>query len=125
VRQPARAIDPVEAANSRQSLETIMANTLHLQQTYRQTLDGLSTTIRAIVRAVAAEHTLALRAATKAASPRQSLPEVRAMYVPPLDPHQESDVIALSTRSSSQTPASCPSSPRARLLRASRQPDAG
>jgi hypothetical protein len=60
----------------------MMAHVLHSQQTYRRTLGGARATIRAILRAVTAEHTLALRAATKAASPRQSLAEVRAMYVP-------------------------------------------
>jgi hypothetical protein len=64
-----------------------MAHVLHLQQTYRRALGGARATIRAILRAVTAEHTLALRAATRAASPRQSLAEVRAMYVPS-DPHQ-------------------------------------
>ena len=117
------SIDPVEAANSRQNPETMMAHILHLQQTYRQARRGVSATIRAVVRAVAAEHTLAMRAATKAASPRQSLAEVRAMYVPPLGPHQEVDVVARSTSSAAQTPGSCSSSPRARLLRAWRQPD--
>jgi hypothetical protein len=65
----------------------MMAHVLHLQQTYRRTLDEARATIRAILRAVTAEHTLALRAATRAASPRQSLAEVRAMYVPS-EPHQ-------------------------------------
>ena len=65
----------------------MMAHVLHLQQTYRRTLDGVRATIGAVLRAVTAEHTLALRAATKAASPRQSLAEVRAMYVPS-EPHQ-------------------------------------
>ena len=60
---------------------------LHLQRTYRRMLGGVRATIGAILRAVTAEHTLALRAATKAASPRQSLAEVRAMYVPS-EPHQ-------------------------------------
>ena len=64
-----------------------MAHVLHLQQTYRLTLGGARATIRAILHAVTAEHTLALRAATKAASPRQSLAEVRAMYVPS-EPHR-------------------------------------
>ena len=64
-----------------------MAHVLHLQQTYRRTLGGVRATIGAILGAVTAEHTLALRAATKAASPRQSLAEVRAMYVPS-EPHQ-------------------------------------
>jgi hypothetical protein len=64
------------------AVEAMMAHVLQLQQSYRRTLGGARATIRAILRAVTAEHTLALRAATKAASPRQSLGEVRAMYVP-------------------------------------------
>ena len=60
---------------------------LHLQRTFRRMLGGVRATIGASLRAVTAEHTLALRAATKAASPRQSLAEVRAMYVPS-EPHQ-------------------------------------
>jgi hypothetical protein len=40
-------------------------------------LGGVRATIGAILGAVTAEHTLALRAATKAASPRRSLAEVR------------------------------------------------
>lgn len=59
-----------------------MAHVMRLQQTYRQALRGLGATIRAIVRAVASEHTLALRAAAKAALPGQSLAEVRGMYLP-------------------------------------------
>jgi hypothetical protein len=77
----------VHQRKSRQTLETIMANIFRLQQTSRWTLEGVGASIRAIARAVAAEHTLALRAATKTASPRQSLAEVRAMYVPS-EPHQ-------------------------------------
>ena len=69
------------------AVEAMMAHVLHLQQTYRRTLSGVRATIGAILRAVTAEHTLALRAATRAASPRQSLAEVRAMYVPS-EPHQ-------------------------------------
>jgi hypothetical protein len=59
-----------------------MANTFRLQQTSRGTFEGVRASIRAVLLAVTAEHTRALRAATKAASPRQSLAEVRAMYVP-------------------------------------------
>jgi hypothetical protein len=88
------SIYPVEAANSRQSLETTMANILHMQHTRRPTLEGVTATIRAIARAVAAEHKLALRAATQAASPHQRLSEVRAMYVPSPDSRQESDAVA-------------------------------
>ncbi len=65
-----------------------MAHVLHLQQTYQRTLDGVRATIRAILSAVTVEHTLALRATTKAALPRQSLAEVRAMYVSPQEPPQ-------------------------------------
>ena len=64
-----------------------MAHVLHLQRTFRGALDDVRATIHDVVRAIAAEHTRALRAATKAASPRQSLAEVRAMYVPP-EPQQ-------------------------------------
>ena len=78
-----------------------MAHALPLQQTYRRTLGGVRATIRAILRAVTAEHTLALRAATKAASPRQSLAEVRAMYVPPREPRQEDDAVAQRAKSAS------------------------
>ena len=95
------SIHPIEAANSRQSLEATMAHVLDLQQTYRRTLGGARATIRAILRAVTAEHTLALRAATKAASPRQSLAEVRAMYVPPLEPHREGDAGSQGAKSAS------------------------
>ena len=70
---------------------------LHLPQTYRRTLGGVRATIGAILRAVTAEHTLALRAATKAASPRQSLSEVRAMYVPS-EPHEHGTNLAVMTR---------------------------
>ena len=69
------------------AVEAMMAHVLHLQQTYRRMLGGVRATIGAILGAVTAEHTLALRAATKAASPRQSLAEVGAMYVPS-EPHQ-------------------------------------
>ena len=76
-----------------------MAHVFHLQQAYRRTLGGVRATIRAILSAVTAEHTLALRAATKAALPRQSLAEVRAMYVSsPQEPRQEDDAIAQSTK---------------------------
>ena len=76
-----------------------MAHVLHLQQTYRRTLGGVRAAIRAILSAATAEHTLALRAATRAALPRQSLAEVRAMYVSPLEPRQEDGAIAQSTKS--------------------------
>jgi hypothetical protein len=71
-----------DSAATDHAVEAMMADVLHLQQTYRRTLGGVRATIRAILRVVTSEHTLALRATTKAASPRQSLAEVRAMYVP-------------------------------------------
>ena len=78
-----------------------MAHILHWKQTYRQTRSGLVATIRTIARAVSAEHTLAQRAAAKAASPRQSLADVRAMYVPTGESQQQSDVVAQGKRSES------------------------
>jgi hypothetical protein len=93
------SIHPIEAANLRPSPEATMAHALHLQQTDRRTRGGVRAAIRAILSAVTAEHTLALRAATKAALPRQSLAEVRAMYVSPLEPPQRDDAIEQSTKS--------------------------
>ena len=95
------SIHPIEAANLRPSPEATMAHVLPLQHTYRRTLGGVRATIRAILSAVTAEHTLALRAATKAASPRQSLAEVRAMYLSPREPHQEDDAVAQRAKSAS------------------------
>jgi hypothetical protein len=69
----------------RRSLETIMANTWHLQQASRWTVDRVRAALRALARAVAADHAQALDATTKAASPRKSQAEVRAMYTTPLD----------------------------------------
>ena len=76
----------MEAANSRQSLETIMTHALQLP--YQSGAPRLFTAIRALGSAVAAEHTRALRAATKAARPRQNLTELRALYARPLDPNR-------------------------------------
>lgn len=69
-----------------------------LQQTVRRTRSGVVATIRAVMRAVGAEHTLAQRAAAKAESPRQSLAEVRAMYVPTGESQQEGDAVARNKR---------------------------
>ena len=74
-----------------------MAHILHLKKTYRRTRSGVVATIRAIARVVAAEHSLAQHAAAKAASPRRSLAEVRAMYVPTGESQQESEVVAKDT----------------------------
>jgi hypothetical protein len=95
------SIDPIEAANLRQSQETTMSHVLHLQQARWRTLEAVGATIRAIVRAVSAEHALAQQAATKAALPRQSLAEVRAMYVSTREPQHEGDVVAQSTKCAS------------------------
>ena len=56
------------------------AQTMHLPQAYRREFAGFGATVREIVSAVATEQTLALRASTKAALPRQNLTELRAMY---------------------------------------------
>ena len=56
------------------------AQTMHLPQAYRREFGGFGATVREIVSAVATEQTLALRASTKAALPRQNLTELRAMY---------------------------------------------
>lgn len=71
-----------------------MAHILQLQHSPRQTLERVNARIGAIARAVVAERSLALRAATKAASPRQCLAEVRAMCVQSLALDQQSDFIA-------------------------------
>ena len=70
-----------------------MAHILHLQHAPRWTFERVNATIRAIGRTVLTERSLALRAATKATSPRQCVAEVRAMYALRLDPQQESDVV--------------------------------
>ena len=56
------------------------AQALHLPQAYRRESAGFGATVREIASAVATEQTLALRASTKAALPRQNLTELRAMY---------------------------------------------
>ena len=66
-----------------------MANTLQLHPSARWTLNGFGAWMRAIVRTLAAEHTLALNAASKADLPRQRMAEVRAMYLPTSDRQQE------------------------------------
>jgi hypothetical protein len=95
------SIHPIEAANSRPGQEATMADALQLQQTYRRIPGGVRAAIHAILSAVTAEHTLALRAATKAALPRQRLAEVRAMYVSPQEHRWEDDATAQSTKSDS------------------------
>lgn len=58
-----------------------MDHILYRQPTYPQAYQILRT-IDHVIRALTHEHTLALQAAEMSRSPRQSLPEVRAMYVP-------------------------------------------
>lgn len=70
-----------------------MAHTLRLKQTYRRSGSGVIAAIDETARAIAAEHALALRAAEKAASPRQSVAEVRAMYLPACEPQQDDDAM--------------------------------
>jgi hypothetical protein len=78
-----------------------MAHALDFQQTSQRTLGGVPAAICAIFRLVTAEHTLALRAATKAVLLRQSLTEVRAMYVSQLELPKADDAVAQSTKSES------------------------
>lgn len=74
-----------------------MAHILHWKQAYPWTRSEVIGTIGTVMRAVTREYGLALQAAAKAISPRQSLAEVRAMYVPMRESQQESDVVAQST----------------------------
>jgi hypothetical protein len=57
-----------------------MTQALHLPQAHRWDFAGFGATIREIGSALATEHTLALRASTKADLPRQNLTELRAIY---------------------------------------------
>ncbi len=66
-----------------------MAHALRWKQTYLPTRNGAIATISAAARVIAEEQALALRAAEKAASPRQSVAELRAMYVEAAEPQQE------------------------------------
>jgi hypothetical protein len=59
-----------------------MAQTLNWLEPSPKTRKRVTRTIRTVLWALIHEHTLALQAATKAASPRRSLAEVRAMYLP-------------------------------------------
>lgn len=81
-----------------------MDHILYWQKTYRWTLSVIGT-IGTVMRAVTREHTLALHAATKALSPRQSLPEVRAMYVPTAQSQQEMPTDALGKAIDTRTKA--------------------
>ena len=76
-----------------------MAHTLRLKQGYRPIRGGAIDTIGAAARVLAEEQALALRAAEKAASPRQNLAELRAMYLPAGEPKQETDSREKTTKS--------------------------
>ena len=67
-----------------------MADTLRMKYTYRRNQSGAAK-IGEVVRAIAAEHTLALSAAAKAESPRRNVARVRAMYVPTPELTSDSD----------------------------------
>ncbi|MEO8187251.1 MAG: hypothetical protein ABI580_07810 [Burkholderiaceae bacterium] len=76
-----------------------MAHALRWKQTYLPTRNGAITTIGAAARMIAEEQALALRAAEKAASPRQSVAELRAMYLPAGQPQQEENAGEQTTKS--------------------------
>ena len=75
-----------------------MAHILHWKQTFPRTRSGVIGRIGAAMRVATCEHRLALQAATKAASPRQSLAEVRTMYVRMCESQQENDVVVPNTK---------------------------
>ena len=56
------------------------APALHRAQAYGREFAGFSATLLESVSGLATEQTLAMRASTKAALPRQNLTELRAMY---------------------------------------------
>jgi hypothetical protein len=58
-----------------------MAHILNLPHPSWLTLDRINAAVRKVPHAVAAEHELALRAASKAAMHRRCLTELQAMYV--------------------------------------------
>ena len=76
-----------------------MAHTLRFKQSYRPIRGGALDTISAAARVLAEEQALALRAAEKAASPRSSVAELRAMYLPEDEPQQERNSREQTTKS--------------------------
>ena len=76
-----------------------MAHALRWKQTYLPTRNGAITTISAAARVLAEEQALALRAAERAASSRQSVAELRAMYLPAGEPQQEENTGEQTTKS--------------------------
>lgn len=75
-----------------------MAHALRWKQTYLPTRNGAIATIGAAARVLAEEQALALRAAEKAASPRQSVAELRAMYLPADEPQREKNAVEQTTK---------------------------
>lgn len=75
-----------------------MAHALRWKQTYLPTRNGAIATIGAAARVLAEEQALALRAAEKAASPRQSVAELRAMYLPADEPQPEKNAVEQTTK---------------------------
>lgn len=75
-----------------------MAHILRLKHTYQRTRSGVLATIRAVARAIAAEHTLALHASEKVASSCRNAAEVRAMYVPTPDATPVRDAVEQATK---------------------------
>ena len=77
-----------------------MAHTLRLKQSYRPIRGRAVETIGSAARVLAEEQALALRAAEKAASPRRSVAELRAMYhLPAAEPQHEKDSREKTTKS--------------------------
>ena len=62
-----------------------MASTLHLHQSSPSNIERVHSKIRSAASSLAADHSLALVASAKAATPRKSLAALRAMYAAPLD----------------------------------------
>jgi hypothetical protein len=80
------------------------APTQHLPSTYRWSLGRFLSVIRAVTRAVAADHALAQAAAAKAESSRANLAEVRALYVTTPATRRQDDVAELRPVSAHDTP---------------------
>ena len=76
-----------------------MAHALRWKQTHLPTQNGAIATIGGAARVIAEEQALALRAAEKAAMPRQSVAELRAMYVAADEPQQEKNSREQTTKS--------------------------
>lgn len=83
-----RFLRPVPSDQEKDPRSTKEANMTHasvLPQSNRRSFTGLFARIRAVASMMAAEQTLALHAAHRAALSRRKLEALRAMYVRPLD----------------------------------------